>query len=120
MSLETSSTRPPEEFPRLPFCPTGFRKLDIKPVSDVSTSYYFRFLALDMPGVLSKISGILGKYQISIAAVIQKGRHTNSVPLVMITHDALESSVRKALDEIDNLDEVLAPTVLIRIENNAD
>jgi homoserine dehydrogenase len=73
-----------------------------------------------MPGVLSKISGILGKYQISISAVIQKGRHTNSVPLVMITHDALESSVRKALGEIDNLDVVLAPTVLIRIENNAD
>ena len=38
----------------------------------------------------------------------------------MITHDALESSVRKALDEINNLDVVLAPTVLIRIENNAD
>ncbi len=38
----------------------------------------------------------------------------------MITHDALESNVRKALDEINNLDVVLAPTALIRIENNAD
>ena len=110
----------PGRIPSLAFLPGRLQKLDIKPVSDVSTSYYFRFLALDMPGVLSKISGILGKYQISIAAVIQKGRHTNSVPLVMITHEALESNVRKALEEIDNLDVVVAPTVLIRIENNAD
>jgi homoserine dehydrogenase len=74
----------------------------------------------DRPGVLSKISGILGRYRISIAAVIQKGRHTSSVPVVMITHEALESDVRKAMDEINALDAVLAPAVLIRIENNAD
>jgi homoserine dehydrogenase len=110
----------PGRIPPLAFLPDRLQKIEIKPVSDISTSYYFRFLALDRPGVLSKISGILGRYQISIAAVIQKGRHTNSVPLLMITHEALESDVRKALDEINALDAVLAPAVLIRIENNAD
>ncbi len=110
----------PGRIPSLAFLPDRLQKIEIKPISDVSTSYYFRFLALDKPGVLSKISGVLAKHQISIAAVIQKGRHTDSVPVVMITHEALESSVRKALDEINNLDVVLAPTVLIRIENNAD
>jgi len=110
----------PGRIPSLAFLPNKLQRLEIKPLNDVSTSYYFRFLVLDKPGVLSKISGILGKHKISISAVIQKGRHTDSVPLVMITHEALESSVRKALDEIDNLDVVLAPTVLIRIENNAD
>ena len=110
----------PGRIPPLAFLPDRLQKIEIKPIEDVSTSYYFRFLALDRPGVLSKISGILGRHQISIAAVIQKGRHTNSVPLVMITHEALESDVRKALDEINALDAVLAPAVLIRIENNAD
>jgi homoserine dehydrogenase len=110
----------PGRIPPLAFLPGRLQKIEIKPVSDVLTSYYFRFMALDMPGVLSKISGILGRHRISIAAVIQKGRHTDSVPVVMITHDALESDVRKALDEINNLDAVLAPAVLIRIENNAD
>jgi homoserine dehydrogenase len=110
----------PGRIPSLAFLPDKLQKIEIKPLSDVSTSYYFRFLALDKPGVLSKISGVLGKHQISISAVIQKGRHTDSVPLVMITHEALESNVRKALEEIDKLDIVLAPTVLIRIENNAD
>ena len=110
----------PGRIPALAFQPGRLQKIEIKPVEDVSTSYYFRFLALDKPGVLSMISGILGKHQISIAAVIQKGRHADRVPLVMITHEALESSVRKALDEINKLDVVLAPTALIRIENNAD
>jgi homoserine dehydrogenase len=109
----------PGRIPSLAFLPDRLQKIEIKPVSDVFTSYYFRFLALDKPGVLSKISGILGKHGISIAAVIQKGRHADYVPLVMITHEALESSVRKAFEEINNLDVVLAPTVLIRIENDA-
>ncbi|MDA8308974.1 MAG: homoserine dehydrogenase [Deltaproteobacteria bacterium] len=110
----------PGRIPPLAFLPDRVQKIEIKPVADVSTSYYFRFLALDKPGVLSKISGVLGSHGISIAAVIQKGRHADSVPLVMVTHEALESSVRKALDEIDNLDVVLGPTTVIRIENNAD
>ena len=66
----------PGRIPPLAFLPDRLQKIEIKPISDVSTSYYFRFLALDRPGVLSKISGILGRYRISIAAVIQKGRHT--------------------------------------------
>ena len=111
----------PERIPSLAFLPDRLQEIEIKPISDVSTSYYFRFSALDSPGVLSKIAGILGRRRIGIAAVLQKGRHhANSVPVLMITHEALESDVRKALAEIDNLDEVLAPAVLIRIENGAE
>ena len=120
MSLETSSTRPPEEFPRLPFCPTGFRNWIsnlFRMSQPLTTSDFWRSIC---PACSQRSRAYLENTEISIAAVIQKGRHTDSVPLVMITHDALESSVRKALDEIDNLDVVVAPTVLIRIENKAD
>ncbi|OGP71355.1 MAG: homoserine dehydrogenase, partial [Deltaproteobacteria bacterium RBG_13_60_28] len=59
---------------------------NIKPLDEVVTNYYIRFAALDRPGVLSQISGILGKHNISIAAVIQKGREVKgAVPIVMIT-----------------------------------
>jgi homoserine dehydrogenase len=92
--------------------------MPIKPMEDISTSYYFRFAAVDRPGVLSKISGILGQNDISISAVIQKGRQVEgAVPIVMITHEAVERNVRKALDEINRLDIVLAPTQFIRIED---
>ncbi len=90
--------------------------MKIKPIEKVVCRYFFRFSAVDRPGVLSKISGILGKYDISIASVIQKGRQTvGSVPIVMLTHEAKEEAVRKALAEIDRLDVVTAPTKLLRI-----
>jgi homoserine dehydrogenase len=77
-----------------------------------------RFSVLDRPGVLSKISGILGKNRISIAAVIQKGRQIGeAVPVVMMTHEARGRDVIRALGEIDKLPIVLDRTVRIRVEN---
>ncbi|HON57911.1 MAG TPA: homoserine dehydrogenase [Smithella sp.] len=88
------------------------------PMDEVETKYYFRFSALDRPGVLSKISGILGKYNISIAACIQKARgKRGAVPIVMTTYKAREKDVRKALKKIDLLDVVQGPTKLIRVED---
>jgi len=90
----------------------------VKPLAEVVTNYYFRFAALDRPGVLSQISGVLAKYQISIAAVIQKGREVKgAVPIVMITHEAREADVQQALAEIDRLPVVSPPTVMYRIED---
>ncbi len=92
---------------------------EIKPMEELVINYYFRFSAVDQPGVLSKISGILGSHNISIASVIQKGRQVKgSVPLVMMTHEAREHDVQLALAEIDQLQVVTAPTRLIRVENN--
>lgn len=90
----------------------------VKPLDEVVTNHYFRFAALDRPGVLSQISGVLGKYNISIAAVIQKGREVRgAVPIVMITHEAQEANVKKALAEIDHLPVVSPPAVVYRIED---
>ncbi len=108
----------PGRIPPLAFRRENLEEAVIKPITAVTTCYYFRFAVLDRPGVLSKIAGILGQNQISIAAVIQKGRQVEeSVPIVMLTHEALESSVQKALREINHLDVVAGPTRLIRIEN---
>ncbi|MBW1689785.1 MAG: homoserine dehydrogenase [Deltaproteobacteria bacterium] len=92
-------------------------ELSIKPMDDVLSDYYFRVSALDRPGVLSKISGILGAHDISIAAVIQKKREAHSaVPVVMLTHEARERDVRKSLELIDKLDVVADKTVAFRVE----
>lgn len=92
--------------------------LVLKPFSETVTHYYFRFSALDRPGVLSTIAGILGSHQISIASVIQKGRELGgSVPIVMMTHEARESDVQKAIQEIDGLPVITDQTVTIRVEN---
>ncbi len=89
----------------------------LKPIEDIVCQYYLRFTALDKPGVLSKISGVLGEYGISLESVVQKGRDAGqAVPLVFMTHEAREADVRHALGEIDTLGVTLGSPALVRIE----
>lgn len=94
------------------------KTIPVLPFTEIVTQYYFRFAALDRPGVLSTIAGILGNYGISIKTVQQKGRKTNgTVPIVMLTHYAKEADVQAAVKKIAALDVVGATPVLIRIED---
>ncbi len=89
----------------------------IRAIDNVKSRFYFRFFVVDRPGVLSKIAGILGKRGISIQSVIQKGKKDGEkVSVVIMTHEALEKSVRESLAEIDAADYVLDKTVSIRVE----
>lgn len=92
----------------------------LRPIDDLVGEYYLRFMALDRPGVLAKIAGILGEHAISIASVIQRGRSEGdeTVPLVMRTHAASERNLKAALCEVDELPVVQGKSVSIRIEEN--
>jgi homoserine dehydrogenase len=91
----------------------------LQPMDSITSLYYLRLMALDQPGVLSQISGILGRYRISIAQMIQRGRKQGgSVPLVIMTHTALEHDIQKALVEIKELACVTEKPVLIRVEGD--
>ncbi len=105
--------------PIFSFQPHRMKEIPILPMNKIRTRYYIRFAALDRPGVLSKISGILGDCGISLASVQQKGRHADGpVPIVMLTHEAVEENVQKALKNIKALDVIADKPVLIRIEND--
>ncbi len=92
------------------------QSLSIQAPDRFLSRYYLRFKVLDHPGVLSKISGLLGEYNISIASVIQKEMHpVDSVPLVMLTYEAYEHDVQEAIRKIEQMDSVTDKTVLIRV-----
>lgn len=94
-------------------------RIPVMPIGDIRTCYYARFAALDKPGVLSRISGTLGDFGISIDWVHQKGRHhTESVPIVMLTHIAGEADFQKALASISAMPEICQPPVVIRVEDD--
>jgi len=94
------------------------RSIKLKQIDQIETKFYIRLLVTDKPGVLSKISGILGKHDISIDSVNQKKqKKTSSVPLVMLTHLAKEKKLRIALEEIAKLSLVKSKPVAIRMEN---
>ena len=103
----------------------GFRddkvaSLPIKPIGEIVSRYYLRFSALDQPGVLADIAGALGNNGISIESMIQTGRSGDSVPIVIITHEAQERNVLTALAEIDGFDMIREKSCFIRIEDNLE
>ena len=107
--------------PLLAYQESAIEKISLKKMEDVAMPFYMRISALDRPGVLSRISGILGKNDISIASVIQKGRRIKgAVPIVMMTHEAKEKNVHRALREIDQLGVILGKTIFIRVENELE
>ncbi len=91
--------------------------LRAKPMGEAVARYYIRFQAMDEPGVLARIAGVLGRERISIAQAIQKGRREGqSVPVVVVTHEANEGSVQRAIAEIATLEVVTGKTVVLREE----
>ena len=85
--------------------------------SDVMSRFYIRLQVQDKPGVLSKISGILGKHGVSLSSVTQKESASDSIPMIMLTHVSKGTEMLKAADEIAALEEVLEKPVLFRIED---
>jgi homoserine dehydrogenase len=95
----------------------GRAPLPLTPMDAIRCCYYLRVMMQDRPGVLSRVAGILGENDISIANVIQKGRGTReAVPVVMLTHEARERDMRTALAKIDRMRDVSTPTTMIRVE----
>ena len=106
---------------RVPIIPKISRSIKIRKIEDVVSRYYLRFSALDKPGVLSKISGVLGSHNISIKSVIQKGhRIGKAVPLVLLTHEAKELNMRRAVGKINRLSIVIGKAVVIRVEGREE
>jgi homoserine dehydrogenase len=95
------------------------RPLRMRPMEEITSLYYIRFMVLDRPGVLSQIAGVLGRYGISISSVLQQGRKEGqTVPVVIMTHVARERDVQNALREINSMPYISEPTTLIRVEGN--
>jgi homoserine dehydrogenase len=107
-----------ERLPAGSFQDKEVKKIPFKNISEIESEYFLRFSVLDNPGVLSKISGILGKHSISIESMIQKGRgdRGQGVPLVMMCHKSSEKNIQSALKEIEVLDVVCEKSNLIRVE----
>ncbi len=107
--------------PVMGYCADQIKSLPIKAMSEIVSHYYLRFTTIDQPGVLAKIAGCLGEYNISIQSMIQpEGHEGDSIPIVLMTHAAKEVDISSALKEIGQLDIISQPTCLIRVEHDLD
>lgn len=98
--------------------PSSAQPINIGPAEETRRRFYLRFSVADEAGVLARICDIFWKHDISIAAVIQKEAFAEDyVPLVMTIHLAREGDLQAAIEKVDRLAVVKAPTRLIRILN---
>ncbi|MGE5558605.1 MAG: homoserine dehydrogenase [Bacillota bacterium] len=93
------------------------RVAKIMPMDEICNRYYLRMFTLDRPGILSKISGSLGRCNISISSVIQPETRgmEDFVPLVILTHRAREADMKKALAEISKHDYIKGKILRMRL-----
>lgn len=98
--------------------PTALIDIPIRPIGDVESEYYLRFMVRDCPGVIRDLSTILANHQLSIRDILQLDlkEFEKETPLVVILHRARESTVRAAIAEIDALPVVHGKTVVLRVE----
>lgn len=88
------------------------------PMGEHRGGYYVRVMVLDQPGVFADIATALRDEDVSMEAVLQRGRAPGeTVPVVMTMHDVMEAAMIRALERIETLPAVVEPPRLIRIEN---
>jgi homoserine dehydrogenase len=87
-------------------------------MDEVVCRYYVRLRVADRPGTLAKIAAILARAKIGISSVIQpEGHEGESVPLILMIHDATNAAMARALARIATLDVVRGSPVMLRVEH---
>ena len=95
------------------------RNIQIRSIMDLETKYYIRMNVVERPGVLAKITRVLGDLEISIASVLQKEVDftTLQAEIVLITNRAKESAIQQAINELAELEVVAEIGTMVRVED---
>ena len=94
----------------------GTGTVAVLPFAELRSRYYLRVMAKDAPGVMAQVAAVLGKYEVSISAILQhESAENNTVPIVITTHLAREGALQRAIAEINGLPVVLGPVACLRI-----
>ncbi len=95
----------------------GLKPLQPADAGAALSAYYLRFDVLDVPGVLAEIAGRLAEANVSIESMIQRGRAPGEhVSIVMITHEAPQNAMERALKAIAASEKVRARPCMIPME----
>ena len=87
---------------------------ELPAIVDVASSFYLHLEVADRPGVLAQIADVLGRNEISVQSVVQRGLGDDA-RLVMVLHECPERRFYAALDQIAKLDFLRAAPRAIRV-----
>lgn len=104
--------------PPMGFVESSRREMPTMPMADAVCEYYIRLMVKDEPGVIAAVTSVLADHRISLEALNQKERHrTNSVPIVMLTHETTEGNLQAAISRITGLEAVEEDVLILRKES---
>ncbi len=102
--------------PHLAFQPSALSDVPVLPIQQTESAFYLRMNAVEKPGVLAKVSTILGEEGINIEAIIQKETKEYQVPVIILTQRVLEQKMNEAIARIEALEEISGQVTRIRVE----
>jgi homoserine dehydrogenase len=88
---------------------------EIAPLSSLRSSFYVRFLCMDVPGVIGKLGTCFGAHHVSIESIVQTGFQADRAEIVVVTHEVSEGDFESALVEIRSLDAIASIPSIIRV-----
>jgi homoserine dehydrogenase len=88
---------------------------DMAPLTSLRSSFYVRFLCMDVPGVIGKLGTCFGAHHVSIESIVQTGFQGDRAEIVVVTHDVSEADFESALAEIRGLDAISSIASIIRV-----
>ncbi len=95
----------------------ALRPIAAAPMENHRGAYYIRLMVIDRPGVMADVTAALRDEQVSVEALLQRGRNPGDVvPVVLTTHETEEAAMRRTLARIAEFDSVLEAPCMIRIE----
>ncbi len=116
------TTDPENRVPHLAFQPGAMSEVPVLAIEEAETANYLRLDAVNRPGVLAKITRILGDLNISIEAILQKGSGLaeDVVPIIILTQRTTESGMAQAVQQLAALDTTVGEITRIRLEQITD
>ena len=95
------------------------KKLIFEKIDERFFSAYLRFEVIDKPGVLSNITNIFSKYNVSIKRLVQNpDKNKKSSSIIIISHNSKNKYLNKIIKEISKKNYVKRKPKMIRIDSN--
>lgn len=109
---------PGHRVPHLAFQPDRMADIPVLPMDEIETSYYLRLRVQDRPGVLAEITRVLADNGISVEALRQHEPQEGEdrVDIILLTHEAREKHIKKAISLLEDLPAVEAKVTRLRVE----
>jgi len=97
---------------------SDYADISIAPIDNVNSRYLIRLDVADKPGVLATVAQLFASNNVSIETVRQSGRG-NSAELIVATHSAPESSLKKTVASLSKSDVVKSVESVLHIESSS-